>query len=185
MTDAHQGEETPVDVLANDANPFPEEPLTVVGAAVETGQGYAEPSGSGVVVTPAETFVGTMVVRYRVADATDDPDREVEGTVRLTVLGRPDAPRAPRVEEVRSGTVVLSWDAPSDNGAEITGYTARTGQGGSTDCPSTTCTVTGLKNDVVYNFTVTATNEVGSPTRRPPPRTPGRTRSRTSRSRRR
>ncbi|MCP2263724.1 Fibronectin type III domain-containing protein [Promicromonospora thailandica] len=161
VTDAHQGEETPVDVLANDANPFPEEPLTVVGAAVETGQGYAEPSGSGVVVTPAETFVGTMVVRYRVADATDDPDREVEGTVRLTVLGRPDAPRAPRVEEVRSGTVVLSWDAPSDNGAEITGYTARTGQGGSTDCPSTTCTVTGLKNDVVYNFTVTATNEVG------------------------
>ncbi|MFI9488849.1 Ig-like domain-containing protein [Promicromonospora sp. NPDC052451] len=161
VTDAHQGEETSVDVLANDANPFPEEPLTVVSAVVETGRGFAEPSGSGVVVTPSDSFVGTMVVRYRVADATGDPDREVEGTVRLTVLGRPEAPRAPRVEEVRSGTVVLSWDAPSDNGAEITGYTARSGKGDTTSCPSTTCTVKGLKNDVVYNFTVTATNAVG------------------------
>jgi len=161
VPDAHQGEAVPVDVLANDANPFPEEPLQVVGAVVETGRGTAEPSGSGVVVTPADDFVGVLVVRYRVADATADPAREVEGTIRLTVLGRPEAPRAPRVEEVRSETVVLTWDAPSDNGAEITGYTARSGKGDSTECSSTTCTVTGLKNDVVYNFTVTATNEVG------------------------
>ncbi|WP_275006244.1 Ig-like domain-containing protein [Promicromonospora iranensis] len=161
VSDAHQGEPVTVDVLANDANPFPEQPLTVVSAGVETGQGNAEPSGSGVVVTPSDTFVGTLVVRYRVADATADPSREVEGTIRLTVLGRPEAPRAPQVEEVRSGTVVLSWDPPSDNGAEITGYTVRSGKGDTTECRSTTCTVTGLKNDVVYNFTVTATNEVG------------------------
>ena len=161
VSDAHQGEAVEVDVLANDANPFPEEPLTVVGAVVETGQGTAEPSGTGVVVTPSDSFVGTLVVRYRVADATADPTREVESTIRLTVLGRPEAPRAPRVEEVRSGTVVLAWDPPADNGAEITGYTARSGKGDSTECASTTCTVTGLKNDVVYNFTVTATNDVG------------------------
>jgi hypothetical protein len=161
VADVHQGEPVPVDVLANDANPFPEEPLTVVGAVVETGQGTAEPTGSGVLVTPSDSFVGTLVVRYRVADATADPGREVEGTVRLAVLGRPEAPRAPQVEEVRSGTVVLAWDPPADNGAEITGYTVRSGRGDSTGCPSTTCTVTGLKNDVVYNFTVTATNEVG------------------------
>ncbi|NNH51323.1 tandem-95 repeat protein [Promicromonospora citrea] len=161
VRDAHQGEEVTVDVLANDVNPFPEEPLTVVGAVVETGRGSAVPTGSALTVTPADTFVGTMVVRYRVADATADPDREVEGTVRLTVLGRPEAPRPPRVEEVRSETVVLSWDAPSDNGAEITGYTVRSGRGDATECASTTCTVTGLQNDVVYTFTVTATNEVG------------------------
>ena len=161
VPDAHQGEAVTVDALANDANPFPEEPLTVVGAVVETGQGSAEPSDSGVVVTPSDSFVGALIVRYRVADATADPDREVEGTIRLTVLGRPEAPRAPRVEEVRSETVVLSWDAPADNGTEITGYTARSGKGDTTDCPSTTCTVTGLKNDLVYNFTVTATNDVG------------------------
>ncbi|MGW2091791.1 Ig-like domain-containing protein [Promicromonospora sukumoe] len=161
VRDAHQGEAATVDVLANDANPFPEEPLQVVGAVVETGQGYAESTGSQVVVTPADDFVGAMVVRYRVADATADVSREVEGTVQVTVLGRPEAPRAPQVEEVRSETVVLTWDPPSDNGAEITGYTARSGRGDTTECRSTTCTVTGLKNDVVYNFTVTATNEVG------------------------
>ena len=161
VTDAHQGEPVQVDVLANDANPFPEESLTVVGAVVETGRGEAVPSDGGVTVTPSDSFVGALVVRYRVADATADPGREVEGTIRLTVLGRPEAPRAPRVEEVRSGTVVLAWDPPADNGAEITGYTARSGKGDSTECPSTTCTVGGLKNDVVYNFTVTAANEVG------------------------
>ncbi|WP_232216086.1 fibronectin type III domain-containing protein [Promicromonospora sukumoe] len=161
VRDAHQGAAATVDVLANDANPFPEEPLKVVGAVVETGQGFVETTDSTVVVTPSDDFVGAMVVRYRVADATADVSREVEGTVRLTVLGRPEAPRAPQVEEVRSETVVLTWDPPSDNGAEITGYTARSGKGDVTECKSTTCTVTGLKNDVVYNFTVTATNEVG------------------------
>ncbi|MCF4119364.1 Ig-like domain-containing protein, partial [Antribacter sp. KLBMP9083] len=161
VPDAHQGEGTRVPVLANDANPFPEDPLTVVSASVETGDGTVAASPDGVTLTPSDTFHGVMVVRYRVQDATRDPDREVEGRVQVTVLGRPEAPGVPRVEEVRSGTVVLSWDPPVDNGAEITGYTVRSDRGGPTSCPTTTCTVTGLTNDVFYTFTVTATNEVG------------------------
>ncbi|MCP2267499.1 Fibronectin type III domain-containing protein [Promicromonospora thailandica] len=79
----------------------------------------------------------------------------------MTVLGRPEAPRAPRVEEVRSETVVLSWDQPNNNGADITGYTLRTNTGQEHACATTTCTFDGLKNNVKYTFTVVATNEVG------------------------
>lgn len=166
---AHQGEAESVAVLANDSNPFPEKPLELVGLPiVETGSGTAEYSGDQVTITPRDDFVGVMVVRYRVQDATKDPDREVEGRIQLTVLGKPDAPAKPRVEEVRSHTVVLSWDPPGNNGAEITGYTVRSNNGYSKACATTTCTLDGLTNNVVYTFTVFATNEVGDGPASPP-----------------
>ncbi|MFP3714543.1 Ig-like domain-containing protein [Puerhibacterium sp. TATVAM-FAB25] len=161
VDDAHQGEPTTVPVLANDTNPFPEEPLELVSALVETGSGDARVAGDDVVVTPDADFVGVMVVRYRVRDVTGDPDREVEGRAQVTVLGRPEAPRAPQVEEVRSRTVVLTWDPPNDNGSPITGYTVRTNDGHAQECATTTCTITGLTNNVTYTFTATATNDVG------------------------
>ena len=158
---AHQGKDVPVRVLANDSNPFPETPLKLVDALVETGNGSATVSGDQVVVTPDKTFVGVMVVRYRVQDATNDPDRQVEGRIQVTVQGRPETPAKPTVEEVRSKTVVLTWDPPVNNGAEITGYTVRSTNGYTKACATTTCTLDGLTNNVVYNFTVVATNEVG------------------------
>ncbi|WP_036964539.1 Ig-like domain-containing protein [Promicromonospora kroppenstedtii] len=162
VLDAHQGEPTTIPVLANDTNPFPGEDLTLSGVpTVETGSGTTEYRGDQLVVTPAEDFHGAMLVRYRVQDATGDPDREVDGIAKLTVLGKPEPPRAPRVEEVRSETVVLSWDQPNNNGADITGYTLRTQNGQEHACNTTTCTFDGLKNNVKYTFTVTATNEVG------------------------
>ncbi|WP_229872746.1 fibronectin type III domain-containing protein, partial [Promicromonospora soli] len=121
VLDAHQGEATTIPVLDNDSNPFPEEELTLTGVpTVDTGQGTASYSGNQLVVTPAEDFTGAMIVRYRVQDATKDPDREADGIAKLTVLGKPEAPRAPRIEEVRSETVVLSWDQPNNNGSDIT-----------------------------------------------------------------
>lgn len=161
VDDAHQGRAETVAVLANDSNPFPETPLTLLSATVETGQGAAQVSGDDVTVTPAEDFVGAMVVRYRIQDATQDPDREVEGRVQLTVLGKPEAPTTPQVEEVRSKTVVLSWDPPNNNGSEITGYTVRSQNGYEKQCGTTTCTLDGLTNNVEYTFTVFATNDVG------------------------
>ncbi|MFC7025099.1 Ig-like domain-containing protein, partial [Promicromonospora thailandica] len=102
VPDAHQGEATRIPVLANDVSPFPGEPLRLTGVpSVDTGTGEPAYDGDQLVVTPAPDFTGTLVVRYRVADVTGDPDREVDGVARLTVLGRPEAPRAPRVEEVR------------------------------------------------------------------------------------
>ncbi|WP_423462460.1 Ig-like domain-containing protein [Promicromonospora sp. MS192] len=161
VPDAHQGEPTSVDVLANDTNPFPGEPLTVTGAVVETGVGDVSFTDSEVVATPDPDFHGVMMVRYSVQDATKDPDRQVDGTLKLTVLGRPEPPRAPRVEEVRSETVVLSWDQPNNNGSDITGYTLRTQNGQEHACATTTCTFDGLQNNVKYRFTVVATNDVG------------------------
>ncbi|WP_249356051.1 Ig-like domain-containing protein, partial [Cellulosimicrobium cellulans] len=102
VDDAHQGKATTVPVLANDSNPFPDTPLEIVGASVETGSGDVSYSGGDVVVTPADSFVGVMVVVYRIQDATKDPDRMVEGRVQLKVLGKPEAPSTPQVVEVRS-----------------------------------------------------------------------------------
>lgn len=161
VSDAHQGVTVTVPVLANDVSPFPGEPLRLVSATVESGSGRAAVEGSAVEITPAEDFVGTMTVRYRVGDATRDAAREVDGRVRLTVKGRPDAPLTPTVVEVRSRTVVLTWAPPVNNGAAITHYSVRSANGYAKQCPATTCTLDGLQNDVEYTFIVTAANEVG------------------------
>ncbi|MDT3345447.1 Ig-like domain-containing protein [Microbacterium aquilitoris] len=159
---ADQGETISVNVLKNDVNPFPETPLRIVSANIETGKGDAVVTGDRVDVTTPKDFVGNVVVRYRVLDATEDADRAVEGRIRITVQGRPDAPGRPTVTTVESRTVVLSWTPPVDNGRRIQGYTVTSTAGGYTrECPSTTCTLDGLTNNVEYNFVVTATNSVG------------------------
>jgi hypothetical protein len=164
---ATQGEPVDVPVLANDSNPIPDEPLRLVSAVLETGSGTAAAHGDSVRVTPAADFVGTMVVRYTVTDATGDPDRQVDGRVLVTVRGRPAAPAAPTVLEVRDHTVVLQWQAPASNGAPILDYEV-TADGYSRTCPGTTCTLDDLTNDVEYRFRVTARNEVGTSDLSPP-----------------
>lgn len=162
VPEAHQGDTVSVPVLANDVNPFPETPLKITTAVVETGQGDVEVAGDEVRVTPNERFFGTMVVRYRVQDATGDADREVEGRIRLTVQGKPDAPGTPTVSSVQDRTVVLSWTPPANNGAEIERYIVSSTAGDYEKiCASTTCTLDGLTNNVEYNFTVVAENRVG------------------------
>ncbi len=162
---ADQGETLRVPVLQNDINPFEAdgEPLELLTAQVESGEGSAKVVGDEVEITPGSKFVGVMVVRYRIQDATKDPDRQVDGRVTVTVQGVPEAPGKPTVTTVEDRTVVLSWSSPSNNGAEITQYTV-TSVGGtpySKTCTSTTCTLDGLTNNVKYTFQVTATNRVG------------------------
>lgn len=162
FNEVDQGKPFPVNVLDNDVNPFPQTPLKVVSAQMRTGTGDVDLSGDVVTVTPAKDFVGSMVVSYRIQDATGDRDREVEGSIELTVQGVPDAPGVPEITSVEDRTVVLSWAPPSNNGAEITGYTVSSEVGGySKQCESTTCTLSGLTNNVEYTFTVVATNRVG------------------------
>ncbi|MCW2683634.1 MAG: hypothetical protein JWP33_1547, partial [Blastococcus sp.] len=160
VTDADQGRTVTVDVLANDSNPFPDEPLRVIRVVPETGTGDVKTDGDQVLVTPGADFVGTLVARYTVQDATGDAARQSEGRVQVTVRGRPERPAAPTVLEVRDRTVVLTWSAPASNGASITSYRIESA-GFSRECPSTTCTLDGLTNDVEYRFTVTAINAVG------------------------
>lgn len=163
IAESDQGSTESVPVLANDVNPFPNTPLTVTGAVLESGAAQVAVVGDRVEVTSAKDFVGVIVVRYRVMDATKDADRAVEGRIRITVQGRPAAPGKPVVSSVQSRTVVLSWTPPSDNGSRITGYTVSSFAGNYIkQCASTTCTLDGLTNNVEYNFTVTATNKVGT-----------------------
>lgn len=161
VDDAVQGRAVTVPVLDNDDNPFPETPLEIMEATAD-GNGTASIQGNSVVVTPDVDFVGSMSVQYRVQDKTGQADRRASARILLTVQGRPDAPATPVVESTRSRTVVLAWDPPAANGAPITGYTV-TGAGGfSQACPATTCTLTGLTNNVEYAFSVTATNVNGT-----------------------
>ncbi|HEY3436820.1 MAG TPA: fibronectin type III domain-containing protein, partial [Actinotalea sp.] len=170
VTDGVQGVSRTVSVLDGAYNPFPGSPLTVLSALVETpGAGEASTNGSQVTVRPADGFVGPMVTRYRVRDVTGDPERDVEARVTVIVRGRPGTPTAPRIVEVRDRTVVLSWDAPANNGEPITGYRVTAQPGGTAyDCASTTCTIDGLTNNTEYRFTVAAQNAVDWSDQSPP-----------------
>ena len=163
VSEADAGKTITVPALANDFNPFPETPLKIVSAVAESGSGQVSYTDKDVTITPAKSFVGTLVVRYRIQDATEDADREVNGQIVVTVQDVPAAPGTPVVTSVQDRTVVISYSAPSNNGAEITKYTVKSvqGSGYSKECQSTTCTLDGLTNNVEYAFQVTATNRVG------------------------
>ncbi|UFU04927.1 Ig-like domain-containing protein [Ruania halotolerans] len=158
--EVHQGDSVTVPVLANDSNPFPGEPREILSVAMSDGNGSISIDGDQVTLTPAGDFVGRLTATYTVVDVTGEPDRAVEGQITAAVLGVPEAPTIPLVEDVANREVTLSWTAPEDNGAAISGYTVEYGSG-SQACPTTTCTITGLSNGTTYTFAVTATNEVG------------------------
>ena len=160
-----QGEPVDIDVLANDANPFPETPLEVTTVGTPSGgAGQVRGSGGRLTFTPSRDFFGETSFSYTVGDATGDATREVSGTVSVTVVGRPSAPPAPTCIGGDSGRVRVQWVAPSANGAQITSYVIRVaGSGGGTGdrtVPNaSTQDVRGLTNGRSYTFQVGAVNE--------------------------
>lgn len=167
VEDANAGQSRNIDVLANDKSFLDDQTLTVVSAAVVSGGGTASVSGNRVDVTPANDYVGLMTARYTIMDATQDPGRQVDGAIELTVRSRPAAPGTPTIENEGDKQVTIKWTSNSNNGMPITGRTVTaTGSNGSriefTGCASNTCTVTGLTNNVGYTFAVTEANELGT-----------------------
>ncbi|MCU6480126.1 Ig-like domain-containing protein [Arthrobacter sp. A2-55] len=164
VPDAHAGRPEVVAVLANDTNPFPDTPLKLVDVKLITGANgtVVEKLSDKVKVTAPENFTGNVVVGYTVEDKTGDKNRRVDGRITLNVKGKPAVPAAPRVQEVKSKQVMLQWAAPADNGSPLTGYTVMKNDGGTQDCATNTCLVTGLTNAKPYTFTVKASNAVGS-----------------------
>lgn len=167
VSEAAQGRTEVVDVLANDHNPYADQgDLRLISVRTLEENGDAVVRGDKVAITPDDDFVGTMRAEYVIGDVTEDPERNVAGTVTLNVKGAPAAPNLPRVESTGDRKAVLTWDPPANNGSAITHYTV-SGGGHTQQCKATTCTIEPLTNDQVYNFTVTATNAIGESPKSP------------------
>jgi len=127
-----RGTTTTIDVLANDEvnNPFPGEPLQVVdirgldGAAIPEGVTIT-PSGdrSRLTVTVASTAAPIDTsLQYQVADATQDRDRYVWGTITISVQDVPDAVTGVTVSEFTDRQLKLSWSPGVFNNSPIESY---------------------------------------------------------------
>lgn len=163
VLEAFAGRAEVVKVLANDVNPFPDTPLRVVDTMTETGSAgiTVTHTGDSVSVNSNEDYKGTVVVRYTVEDKTKDAGRHATGRIKITIKGKPEAPSKPQIVEERDKAVLLKWDPPADNGSPITKYTV-SWAGGTQDCATNTCTITGLTNAKEYKFAVAASNAVGT-----------------------
>ncbi len=127
-----RGQTTIVDVLANDeaTNPFPGQPLTVLGVRGIDAASLPD----GVVITPSADLSSLSVavaadaqaqdvnVQYQVADATNDPDRFVWGTVTLQIQDVPDPVTGVRVTGFANESLTIAWSPGPFNNSPITGY---------------------------------------------------------------
>jgi large repetitive protein len=92
-------------------------------------------------------------------------------TTALIRAWSPEAPAAPTATPLASGSVSLSWTAPTTNGYAITGYKVEYAPAASpnswttgiadTTSSATAATLSGLTNGVPYVFRVTAINALG------------------------
>jgi hypothetical protein len=80
----------------------------------------------------------------------------------LTLFGKPTIPTGITVEPRMAG-VYVHWNLSTGGKYPVTGYTATASNGNTcTAIAGDWCTVPGLTNGTAYNFTVTATNAVGT-----------------------
>ena len=158
---ANAGQTVDVNLSEYTTNPFPD-PLVVLDASVHVGQGTASGNGNILSVTPKAGFHGNMTIVYRVMDATNDPDRVVQGRVVVQVLDRPEPPQKVTATATGSQTAFVQFEEPAANGGTISGYKVTDlydGRTYNTTKPGTQ--ITGLTNGQNHSFTVVATNEAG------------------------
>lgn len=164
---------TVVPVLSNDSNPFLStgESLRLLSATVaNSGQpATVSVSGDNVRIVPNPNLKsGQIDVTYRIGDATEDPDREINGTATLIVSDVPDQIAMPAREPDQNvggdQSATFRFAAPATNGKPITSYEWRTnmGQSGTNCSPGAACTISGLVNGESYIFSVRAINERGA-----------------------
>ena len=158
---AKAGQTVDVNLSEYTTNPFPD-PLVVLDASVHVGQGTASGNGNVLSVTPKAGFHGDMIVVYRVMDATNDPDRVVQGRVVVKVLDRPEPPQNVKATAMGSQTAFVQFDEPASNGGTISGYTVTDLLDGRTyNTTKPGMQIKGLTNGAKHRFTVVATNEAG------------------------
>ena len=115
-------------------------------------------------VTPSAS--GTISVGFKVNDKLGDPARAVQGTITVTVTGKPAAPTGVTAEVVGSNGARVTFNAPESNGSPITEYRVfdQTGRQVAT-CSTNVCSVAGLSDGQTYSFTVEAVNKEGESAR--------------------
>lgn len=164
-----------IDPLVNDSNPYQTtgEPLKIVEAHITNSGsvGSVAFTGTQVKITPNSTPRSMVIeVAYTIQDATDDPDRKVNGLIRFTVTDVPDQTAKPDRDQGsayggdHTASVIIT--APATNGKPITSYEVQGSPGGGsypTDCSAgPACTISGLTNGTPYTFQVRAINENGA-----------------------
>ncbi|QXT63210.1 fibronectin type III domain-containing protein [Tessaracoccus palaemonis] len=162
------GEPITIHPLANDrSNLLGDQSLTLLGATRLSGEGALsyDAEKQTVTITPSGDWHGAFTASYTVNDATADPDRRVDGTIRVTVLDVPGQPSTPFEGVAGDGQVSVKYLSGGDGGTDITSRVATASSPGLADrtaeCGVGVCTVTGLKNGVPWQISVTEINEVG------------------------
>jgi len=157
---AKVGDTVSVDVASSATNPYPESPITLESAALSAGSATVATSGTTVSVTPSAS--GTITVGFKVNDKLGDPARAVQGTITVTVTGKPNAPTNVRAEAEGPNGARVTFNAPESNGSPITEYRVydQTGRQVAT-CSDNVCGVDGLSDGQTYSFTVVAVNKEG------------------------
>ena len=154
------GDTVSVDVASSATNPYPESPITLESATLSAGSAAVTTSGTTVSVTPSAS--GTISVGFKVNDKLGDPARAVQGTITVTVTGKPAAPTRVTAEAEGSNGARVTFNAPESNGSPITEYRVfdQTGRQVAT-CSTNVCDVAGLSDGQTYSFTVVAVNKEG------------------------
>ena len=148
-------------------NPFPEKPLVITAASVDSGpKGVTVSHTDNSITVSASTAAstGAVNVTYSVQDGTNDKTRLVTGQLRMTIHDVPDAPAAPSNVKATDAQATMTITAPNDNhGLTVKSYTVTATPGNVTKTVSSagTVTMTGLNNGTEYQFSVIATNDDG------------------------
>ena len=156
-----------VDVASAATNPFPDAPITLEGALVSSGEATVSSSGTTVSITPSAS--GVITVGFKVNDKLADPSRAVQGTITVTVTGKPNPPTNLHADNTGKGGARVTFQAPESGGSTITGYRLfdDTGKQVAT-CDSTVCEVGGLTRGGIYSFTAIAVSAEGESERSAP-----------------
>lgn len=163
------GDTIQIDVASLATNPYPEKgPIQIVGTPTVSSrpQDFAvSVSGTVITVHVSERFLtGQSVVpvtlRYAVVDATENPRRQVTGTVSLLVRSEFAAPTAVRAQQEGSDGILVSWrEVPESAFANISYRVTDHTQGDVISCHSSPCLLSGRTVNVDHVISVVAHDE--------------------------
>jgi len=148
-------------------NPFPEKPLVITAASVDSGpKGVTVSHTDNSITVSASTAAstGAVNVTYSVQDATNDKTRLVTGQLRMTIHDVPEGAVIPSNVVATDAQATMTIAAPSKpNELGIDAYEVVSVPVSVTGNPSGpgSYTATGLKNGTSYRFKVRAHNSDG------------------------